>query len=131
MTVKVIPRSAGAYRDAWVHQTQTLDDLAAFVRAHGPSSGRPLPVLDWSIGAFPAVSAELSISDPHALETLSAYARVLGARVATRTEADRVLYVLRGRLGQREGDARQPRIAVTIRASVRRDVDDKPGGGAL
>jgi hypothetical protein len=133
MTARVFPVRTGAYVDAWVRQVQSVEDLLAFVRAHGPSAGRPLPVLNWTIGAFHAINAELPASDPYALETLSAYARVLGARVATRTEADRVCYALRGRLGQREGDARQPRINVVIRASVRRRLEDgtAPVGGSL
>lgn len=132
MIGRVFPRRTGAYVDAWVRQVQSLEDLTAFVRAHGPSAGRPLPVLNWTIGAFCAISAELPPGDPHVLETLSAYARVLGARVATRTEADHVRYVLRGRLGQREeADPRRPRISVTIQATVRRGLDDDPAGGRV
>lgn len=113
--------------DAWLRQMQTLEDLAAFVRAHAPGTSSPLPVLNWVIGSFQSVSAELSSYDPHALATLQAYARVFGVQVDGRIETDRTVYCVRGRLGRPEGSG--PRIRVVIRATVWRD-DDAAGGAA-
>lgn len=127
------PQRPGADVDAWVRQSQTLDDLAAFVREHGPRSAAPLPVLNWTIGAFRAIGAALPAFEPDAdrLATLNAYAAVLGAAVTSRVASDRTVYTVRGRIGRPEGTDRQPRISVIIQATVWRDLDDlEPDGGA-
>jgi hypothetical protein len=113
----------GADVDHWVWQLQTLEDLAAFTREHGPRSALPLPVLNWTVGAFRTVSAELASYDPNALATLAAYAAALGADVTERAAPDRTVYTVKGRLGRREGTEREPRIGVVIRATVWRELD--------
>ncbi len=120
----------GADVDAWVWQSQTLDDLAAFVRAHGPTSKAPLPVLNWTIGAGRSIGADLPSFEPDTqrMATLDAYAAVLGAAVTSRVEKDRTVYTLRGRIGRPEGTDRRPRVAVSIRATVWRELDAADGG---
>lgn len=126
------PKTPGADADAWVRQSQALDDLAAFVREHGPRSASPLPVLNWHIGAFRSIGADLPTFEPDAdrLATLDAYAAALGAVVTSRVASDRTVYTVRGRIGRPEGTDRQPRISVTIRADVWRDLHDDADGGA-
>lgn len=120
----------GADVDAWVWQCQTLADLAEFVQSHGPASNTPLPVLCWTLGAGRSIGADLPSFEPDAarLATLDAYAAVLGTVVSSRTEPDRTIYTVRGRIGWPEGTDKQPRIAVTIRATVWRELDDADGG---
>lgn len=120
----------GTDADAWVRQSQTLDDLAAFVRDHGPRSKAPLPVLNWKLGAFREIGADLPSFEPGAkrMATLDAYAAVLGAEVTTREAPDRTVYTVRGRIGRPEGTDRQPRISVIIQATVWREPDDADGG---
>lgn len=116
--------------DAWVRQSQTLDDLSAFVREHGPRSKTPLPVLNWRLAAFREIGADLPSFEPDAdrMATLDAYAAVLGAVVSSRVENDRTVYTVRGRIGRPEGTDKQPRIAVIIQATVWRELDDADGG---
>lgn len=132
MTPTPAAKRPGADPDAWAWQSQTLDDLAAFVREHGPASKAPLPVLNWTIGAFCAISADLPTFEPDAqrMATLDAYAAALGAVVTSRVASDRTVYTVRGRIGRSEGTDRQPRISVIIQATVWRDLDDEPNGGA-
>lgn len=122
----------GADAEAWVRQSQTLADLSAFVEEHGPAGKAPLPVLCWTLGAFCAVGAELPSFEPDAqrMATLGAYAAVLGAVVTSRVEKDRTVYTVRGRIGRLEGTDRRPRVSVTIRATVWRDLDEIAAGGA-
>lgn len=119
--------------DAWVWQSQTLADLAAFVEAHGPATNTPLPVLCWTLGVGRSIGAELPTFEPEAqrMATLDAYAGVLGAVVSSRVASDRTVYTVRGRIGRPEGTDKQPRVSVTIRAMVWCELDDDADGGAL
>lgn len=130
MNEKTTAKRPGADEDAWVRQYQTLTDLAAFLRAHGPASKAPLPALNWTVGQFCAVSAELPSFEPDAqrLAVLDAYAVVLGVTVAGHATADRTLYTVRGRIGRPEGADKQPRITVTLRATVWHVPDETDGG---
>ncbi len=122
----------GADVDAWVRQSQTLADLAEFVKAHGPATTTPLPVLCWKLGVGRAISAELPTFQPDAqrLATLDAYAEVLGAVVTSSVKRDRTLYAVRGRIGRPEGSEHKPRISAVIRATVWRELADDADGGA-
>lgn len=127
-----VAKRPGADVDAWVWQSQTLADLAAFVDAHGPASKAPLPVLCWTLGVGRAIGAELPTFHPdeQRMATLHAYARVLGTVVSERVTPDRTVCTVRGRIGKPQGADRQPRVAVIIRATVWRELDDEPDGGA-
>ena len=122
----------GAELDAWVRQCQTLSDLTAFVEAHGPAAKTPLPVLNWAVGPFRSLSADLPsfVPDAERMATLHVYARALGAVVASRVAKDRTVYTLRGRIGRRKGPDKQPRTSVIIQATVWRPLDDEPDGCA-
>jgi len=125
-------KSAGIDVDAWIRQSQVLDDLAAFVREHGPRSKNPLPVLPWKIATYREIFAELPSFEPDAqrMATLDAYAAALGTVVTSRVASDRTVYTVRGRIGRLEGTDKQPRIGVIIQATVWRELDDEPDGGA-
>jgi hypothetical protein len=123
----------GADVDAWVWQSQTIADLAAFVEAHGPASKTPLPVLCWRLGVGRSIGADLPSFEPDArrLAALDAYAGVLGTVVTERVEKDRIVYTVRGRIGRPEGTDKQPRVSVIIQATVWLDpADDDADGGA-
>ena len=130
MNTRPAQERPGADVDAWVRQSQTLADLAAFVEAHGPARKAPLPVLAWTLGAFRAISADLPSFEPDAgrLATLDAYAAALGAVVTSRVASDRTVYTARSRIGRPEGTDRQPRTSVIIQATVWRDLDDDTDG---
>jgi hypothetical protein len=113
--------------DSWIWQQQALEDLAAFVRTHGPGSTRPLPVLAWRVAQHREIHAEVSSYDPRALEILQAYAAVLGVLVDGRIEEQRTVYKVRGRIG-RPGAGGEPRIRVLIHATVWRELDDEDEG---
>lgn len=132
MTRNSAAKRPGADLDAWVWQSQTLADLLAFVEAHGPASSTPLPVVNWTLGTGRAISAELPSfeADAQRLATLNAYAAVLDAAVSRRTESDRTVFTVRGRIGRPEGADNQPRIRVLIQATVWRDLDQDTDGGA-
>ena len=110
--------------DHWVRQVQTLEDLTAFVHEHGPRSAQPLPALNWQIGSFHGISADLVAPyDPDPLGTLAAYARVLDTSVVESVAPDRTRYTVRGRIGRPEGTAREPRIRVIIQSTVWHELD--------
>jgi hypothetical protein len=108
--------------NAWVWQMQALEDLAAFLRAHGPGTSRPLPVLNWRVAQVREVSAEVSSYDPRAFDTLQACADVLGVLVDGRIEAQRTLYKVRGRIGRR-GVGGEPRTRMLVQATIWHDPD--------
>ncbi|HEV2345210.1 MAG TPA: hypothetical protein VGS97_14020 [Actinocrinis sp.] len=111
--------------DAWARQLRTFDDLYGFLLLHGPSMRQPLPVLEWTLGGYYALNAELHDSED-AMETLRAYADVLGAKVYMRTTAHRIVYSVRGALPPaRQGQA-GPATDVLIRLKVAR----RPGGAS-
>lgn len=108
----------------WARQVETLEDLAVFVREHGPRSAQPLPVLNWRIGMFRGIGADLMAPyDPDPLGILHAYARVLGTHVVESVAADRRRFTLRGQIGCPEGTAREPGTSIIIQATVWRDID--------
>lgn len=113
--------------DAWVWQCQVLADLSAFVEAHGPASKTPLPVLCWHLGVGRAIGADLPTFEPDArrMDTLHAYAAVLGAEVTSRVASDKTVYTVRGRIGRPEGTDRQPRVTVILQATVWRELEDE------
>ena len=123
------PARPGGDLDDWVWQVQTLEDLAEFVREHGPRTQAPLPVLNWTLGAGRSVSARLTSYDPGALDTLRAYASVFGVPVTERVEADRTVYTVRGRFGPPQVE-RLPRVRAVIQATVWAELDDRADGNA-
>lgn len=121
-----VNQRSGADLDAWCWQLQTLEDLAQFVRRHGPASASPLPALNWTVGVTRQAFAELPAhahADPVAV--LKAFAAVLGTEVTVRHLPDRTVYAVRGRMGRKDGPMLQPRTQVAVRAVVRHPLEDE------
>lgn len=126
MTQPQKPRP-GAELDWWCWQLQVLDDLAKFVESHGPSSAAPLPTVHWMLGVGRAASADLTASDSTSMDTLAAFARVLGTRVQQRRFIRSVMYYVRGRIGAPEGSDQKPRTSILLRITVILDIDSVEG----
>lgn len=133
MNQSTIKRGSGAQiktvSDAWVRQLRALDDLYGFVMLHGPSMQQPLPLLEWQLGGYYALIAELRDGEG-AMETLRAYADVLGTTVRMRTTVHRVVYSVRGALPPaRQGHA-GPATDVLIRLKATRHPHATNGGAS-
>lgn len=112
----------------WDNQMQILADLTAFVKAHGPKSKTPLPVLPWALSDTRSVSAEFwadsdqTLADPAAV--VAAYAAVLGSEVRMqRFERDLLRgsgtrYYTEGRFGVPAGTDKQPRTKMFVTTFV-------------
>ena len=112
--------------DQWCWSLQVLEDLAVFVRRHGPNSASPLPVLTWTLGTTRQAVADLPAAlcdDPVPL--MKEFARVLGTEATVRHLPDRIVYSVRGRIGRKE--VTQPRTRIAIRAVVLQPIDDEDG----
>jgi hypothetical protein len=110
--------------DVWCWQLQSLEDVAVFVRRHGPKSASPLPALAWTVGTTRQAVAELP-SHAHAdpVAVLKEFAAVLGSEVTVRHLHDRLVYAVRGRIGVKEGGT--PRTRVAVRAVVFHPFEDE------
>ncbi len=116
----------GADLDAWCWQLQVLDDLAKFVQRHGPPSASPLPVLNWTLGSTRTAGAELfAHTDDDPVTVLKAFARVLGSDVTVKHLPDRLIYVVRGRVGKKDGTEMLPRTQIVVRAVVLHPLEDE------
>lgn len=131
MNQSTIKRGSGTQiktvMDAWVRQLRAIEDLQGFVMLHGPSMRQPLPLLEWTHGGYYALNAELGDVED-ALETLHAYADVLGAKVHMRTRPHCIIYSVRGNLPQTRAVQSGPGTDVLIRLKVRRRSGDASGG---
>lgn len=100
--------------DLYCWQLQALDDLTKFVEAHGPSKKRPLPALTWTVGTTRTVSAEIWPYSSQPLQTVTAYADVLGVEIKSHELGNRIHHCVRGRIGRPWGTDQQPRTQIVI-----------------
>lgn len=113
--------------DLWHWQLETMNELTAFVRAHGPGLPGALPVVPWQISAGFHATARLGAYDGPAdgprrdrVAVLEAYAAALGTHV-TSVDAGGgyTQYRVQGTIGRR--------VQLLLIADVRED-DDQDGG---
>jgi hypothetical protein len=117
--------------DLWRWQHNALSDLLAFVTEHKPGSAAPLPALPWRLAFGRAVSADLTahnagpgVQSPEQLRAILAqYADVLGSDVQEVALSGKTRYKVSGRIGQREGTARQPRTEMHLSTDIWLDDD--------
>lgn len=123
MSTTTKPRP-GVDLDQWCWQLQSLEDVAVFVRRHGPKSASPLPVVAWTVGVTRQAVAELpSHAHVDPVAVLKDFAAVLGSEVTVRHLHDRLVYSVRGRIGVKEGG--QPRTRIAVLATVMHPLEDE------
>jgi len=125
-------------RELWLSQRDALTDLSTFIAEHGPDTGRPLPLLHWSVGPSSTVHAQIHAfdrehggghRDPRAV--ISAFADALGVAIMEHPAEDAVMLIARGRIGPPEEDDDDGRTLVVISARVPPKGRHERGGHAF